>query len=190
MAKVTAIRHQDVQRSNLFQQSTHWSQVGNKLPSWYWPKEYKEPGNMIPLWNLRGLGVKLSASSVQHKLSFILTDQFRKKKRVTRTLNVLFINGFYHRFPTTQGMSSELVASICLCIWGLFIIWASIHYWVIMNSCSLTVCRWGHLHISLQIGNCASSALHVIMMQLQYFSPFLYFDQQRLITLDWIISGD
>lgn len=98
-----------------------------------------------------------------------------------------------HNPPPAQGTSCALAASICLCVyfWAFsFIIWASLLYWVIMNSHSLTVCRWGHLHISLQTGNCAPSALHVIMMQLQYFSPFLYFDQQRLITLDWIISGD
>lgn len=114
----------------------------------------------------------------------------QKEKKSNKNIKCPFHQWLLPPFPYNSGNELRISCKHLPIIWGLFIIWASIHYRVIMNSCSLTVCRWGHLHISLQIGNRASSALHVIMMQLQYFSPFLYFDQQRLITLDWIISGD
>lgn len=100
MAKPTAIRHQDIQRNNLFQQSTHWSQVGNKLPSWYWLKEYKEPGKMTLLWNLRGLGVLLLQFSISWVSSW-QTDKERKKSN--KNIKCPFHQWFLLPFPYSSG---------------------------------------------------------------------------------------
>ena len=150
---------------------------------------YKELGSMTFCWGIWGIWERnFLFASVQHKLDFILMERLKKKEEYWMSFSSLVSTAVspHTHLQLREWAELYLQASAFVCIFGIvyLIIWASILYWVIMNSHSLTVCRWGHLHISLQTGNCAASALHVIMMQLQYFSPFLYFDQQRLITLD------
>lgn len=118
MASAPALRHQATQRRHPFQKvfiGPPWSPQASNLMltqgiQGTWEYDFL-------LWNPRGLGIKLSASLVQHTLDYILTEQFRKKKKIVIISNVLFISSLYHSFTATRGTNWALVANICPCMY-------------------------------------------------------------------------